>query len=127
MAAVQKCDLSSLLQAGKCFACFSTLQNQAAIVYFLSQRFAKLNGTAVPTPGALRASVQALKASSINATADNLDAAVAQAGAVAAGVPGASTQTIAQIGAAILPFANMSLTDLRAIEVLLRCQLNQFP
>ena len=63
----------------------------------------------------------------IDPVADANDAAVAQAGAIAAGVSGSSTQTIAQIRAAINAFANMSLDDRRTIEILLRCQLNAFP
>lgn len=126
MATVQ-CDLKTLQQQGKCFACFSELENQAAIVYFLNQRLAKLQAVTPQTPNQLRASAACIACTRPENTADNLDAAVAQAGAVAAGVAGASTQTIAQIKQAANSFRNMSLSELRAIEVLLRCQLNAFP
>lgn len=125
--ATVKCDLTTLQQQGKCFACFSELENQAAVVYFLNQRLAKLQAVTPQTPNQLRASAQCLTCTRPESVADNLDAAVAQAGAVAAGVAGASTQTIAQIKQASNPFRNMSLSELRSIEVLLRCSLNAFP
>lgn len=125
--ATVKCDLNSLNATAKCFACFSELQNQAALIYFLNQRLAKLQGVTAQTPAQLRASAACIACTRPEVIADNFDAAVAQAGAVAAGVAGASTQTNAQIAAAMNPFLNMSLSELRAIEVLLRCQLNAFP
>lgn len=125
--ATVKCDLNSLLQQGKCFACFSELEAQAAIVYFLNQRVAKLQGVTPQTPNQLRATAACLTCTRPEVVADNLDTAVAQAGAIAAGVAGASTQTIAQIKAASNAFRNMSLSELRSIEVLLRCQDNAFP
>lgn len=127
MAAVQKCDINTMITGSKCFACLSQIENQAAIVYFLMQRFAQLNGTAQQSVNQLRSQVQQFSISSVDLLADNLDVFVAQQGAIAASVPGASSQTIAQIRAAIKGFANTSLSELRAMEVLLRCRLNQFP
>lgn len=125
--ATVKCDLNTLLQASKCFNCFSELQNQAIKVYFLNQRLAKLQGVTPQTPNQLRTTAACIICTRPESVADNLDSAVAQAGAIAAGVAGASTQTIAQIRAGANPFMNMSLSDLRAIEVILSCQLNAFP
>lgn len=125
--ATVNCDLNSLIRNGKCFSCFSELENQAAIVYFLNQRLAKLQAVTPQTPNQLRATAACISCTRPETVADNLDTAVAQAGAIAAGVAGASTQTIAQVKQAANAFRNMSLSELRAIEVLLRCQLNAFP
>lgn len=125
--ATVNCTLSSLQAAGKCFACFSESENQAALVYFLNQRLAKLQGVTAQTPAQLRASAECLTCTRPETVCDNLDSAVAQAGAVAAGVAGAGTLTTAQIKAAMNPFLNMSMSELRAIEILLRCQLNAYP
>lgn len=127
MAAVQQCDINTIVRGSKCFSCFSEIENQAAIVYFLNQRFAQLNGSAQQTVNQLRSAIQQFANSSVDMVADNFDAYVSQQGAIAAGVPGASTQTIAQIRAAVKGFANTSLSELRSMEVLLRCRLNQFP
>lgn len=121
------CTLNTLVKASKCFNCFSEKENQAALVYFLNQRLSKLQGVTAQTPAQLRAATTCLGCVPTDPVCDALDAAVAQAGAVAAGVAGASTQTAAQIKAASLSFANMSLDDLRTLEVYLRCQLNAFP
>jgi len=121
------CTLNNLIQSAKCFSCFSEKENQAAIVYFLEQRRAQLAGQTPQTPNQLRTQSACMTCIPIDPVADANDAAVAQAGAIAAGVSGSSTQTIAQIRAAINAFANMSLDDLRTIEILLRCQLNAFP
>ena len=125
--ATVKCDLNTLQQQGKCFACFSELEAQAAMVYFLNQRLAKLQAVTPQTPAQLRATAACLSCTRPEVIADNLDAAVAQLGAIAAGVAGSSTQTIAQVKAASNAFRNMSLSELRSIEVILRCQLNAFP
>lgn len=125
MAAV-KCDLNTLLANGKCFQCFGELENQAIVVYFLNQLLAKKQGVTAPTPNSLRQTAECIACSRPETVADNLDSAVAQAGAVAAGVTGAATQTIAQIRAGATPFKNMTLTELRAIEIYLRCNLNAF-
>lgn len=125
--ATVNCDLNTLVKAAKCFNCFAEKENQAAKVYFLNQRLAKLQGVTAQTPTQLRAAIQCLGCVPVDPVCDALDAAVAQAGAVAAGVAGASTQTAAQIKAASLSFANMSLDDLRTLEIYLRCQLNAFP
>jgi len=122
-----KCDLNTLNTAAKCFACFSESENQAAIVYFLNQRLAKLQGVTAQTPTQLRASAACFNCTRPETVANNFDSAVAQAGAVAAGVAGSSTQTIAQIKSAMNPFLNMSMSELRSIEILLRCNLNAFP
>lgn len=119
------CDLNSLNQNGKCFACFSQKENQAAVVYFLNQTLAKLQGVTPQTPNQLRASTACLGCVPTNPTADNLDSAVAQAGAVAVG-DSASSASIAAIRKAINPFVNMSLDDMRTIEIALRCQLNAY-
>lgn len=125
--ATVKCDLTTLLKQGACFSCFGEKENQAIVVYFLNQRLAKLQAVTPQTPNQLRASAACISCTRPQSVADNLDSAVAQAGAVAAGVAGASTQTIAQIRAAANAFTNMSLSELRAIEVSLRCALNAFP
>lgn len=125
--ATVKCDLNSLLQNAKCFACFdSELKNQAIVVYFLNQLLAKKQGVTPQTPNQLRATAACIACARPENVADSLDSAVAQAGAIAAGVAGASTQTIAQIRQAANPFVNMSLSELRAIEIILRCNLNAF-
>lgn len=126
MAVPVKCDLNSLNKAGQCFACFSELQNQAAMVYLLNLTLATLQGVVAQTPGQLRASAACLNCTRPAAVADNFDVAVAQAGAVVAGVPNATNLTVAQIKAGANPFRNMSLSELRSIEILLRCQLNSF-
>lgn len=125
MAAVA-CDLNSLLKNGRCFQCFGELENQAIVVYFLNQLLAKKQGVTTPTPNSLRQTVECIACTRPETVADNLDSAVAQAGAIAAGVAGASTQTIAQIRAGANPFKNMSLSELRAMEIYLRCNLNSF-
>jgi len=125
--ATVNCDLKTLLSQSACFQCFSELQNQAAKVYFLNQRLAKLQGVTPQTVNQLRASAACIACTRPESVADNLDSLVARMGAVAAGAPGISTQTIAQTKAAMKGFANLSLSELRAIEVLLSCQLNAFP
>lgn len=125
--ATVNCTLNQLIQQAKCFNCFSQKENQAAIVYFLEQRRAKLASQTAQTPTQLRASSSCVACIPVDPVADAQDAAIAQQGAIAAGVAGASTQTIAQIRQAINALANMSLDDLRTMEIVLRCQLNAFP
>lgn len=120
------CDLKTLTQGQKCYACLSEKENQAAIVYWLEQRRAKLLGVTPLTVGQLRAAAACLGCFPTDPVADGLDAYVAQAGAIAAGVAGASTITIAQIRAAIKGLANTSLDEMRTMEILLRCQSNAF-
>jgi hypothetical protein len=121
------CTLPTLRNQAKCFSCFSQLENQAAIVYFLEGRRAKLAGTAAKNAFQLRQDTACFACTPVDPVADNLDAAIAQAGAVAANVTGASTQTITQIRAAIKALANVSLDDLRTMEIAIRCALNAFP
>ncbi len=121
------CSLTQLLALTKCFNCFSELENQAAIVYLLNQRLAKLQGVTPQTPNQLRASAACLSCTRPEAVADAFDSSVALQGAIAAGVAGASTLTPAQIKNAAKAFRNMSMSDLRAIQILLGCQLNAFP
>lgn len=120
------CDLNTLVRGQKCFACLSQKENQAAIVLFLEQRRAKLLGVTALTANQLRSAAACLGCFPTDPVADALDAFVAQQGAIAAGVAGASTQTIAQIRNAIKGLANTSLDELRTMEVLLRCQSNAF-
>ena len=125
--AVVACDLNTIIKQARCFQCFSQRENQAAIVYFLEQRRAKLAGQNAQTTNQLRSTSACLGCAPTDPVADALDAGVAQAGAIAAGVAGASTQTISQVRSAIQPLVNLSLDDLRTMEILLRCQLNSFP
>lgn len=120
-----KCDLNTLIKAQACFNCFSELQNQAVLVFLLNQTLASLQGVTAQTPNQLRQTAACIACSRPETVADGLDVAVAQAGAVVAG-SAAGTQTVAQLKAGSKPFANMSLSELRAIEILLRCQLNSF-
>lgn len=120
------CDLATLIAAQRCYACFGQKINQAAMVYWLEQRRAKLAGQTPLTAVQLLAASKCLECFPVDPVADGLDAAVAQAGAVAAGVAGANTITIAQIRANINQFANLSLDDLRTIEISVRCLLNAF-
>jgi hypothetical protein len=120
------CDLNTLVRGQKCFACLPQKELQAAIVYFLEQRRAKLLGVTPLTANQLRTAAACLGCFAIDPVADALDSYVAQQGAIAAGVAGASTQTIAQIRNAIKALANTTLDDLRTMEVLLRCQSNAF-
>ncbi len=120
------CDLTTLVNDAKCFQCFSEKQNQAALVYFLEQVRAQKAGNAVRTPNQLRTATAGLANFPVDPVADAADVAVAQQWAQAAGVAGASTQTIAAINRAIVQFANMSLDDLRTIEILIRCNLAAF-
>lgn len=126
MAVPVACDLNTVNKAAKCYACFSELESQAAMVYFLNQTLATLQGVTPQTPVQLRQAAACIVCNRPEAVADDFDVAVAQAGAVVAGVPNAGTITTAQVKAAANPFRNMSLTELRAIELVLRCNLNQF-
>jgi hypothetical protein len=125
--ATVNCTTASLVLAQKCYSCFGQKINQAAMVYWLEQRRAKLAGTTPLTAVQLLAASRCLECFPIDPVADGLDAAVAQAGAVAAGVVGASTITISQIRANINQFANLTLDDLRSIELVTKCALNAFP
>jgi hypothetical protein len=120
------CDLNTLVRGQKCFACLSQKEDQAAVVYFLEQRRAKLLGVTSLTANQLRAAAACLGCFPVDPMADGLDAFVAQAGAIAAGVAGSSTQTITQIRNAIKGLANTSFDELRTMEILLRCQSNAF-
>jgi hypothetical protein len=120
------CTLNALVQGQKCYACLSEKENQAAIVYWLEQRRAKLLGVTPQTTAQLRAAAACLGCFPTDPVADGLDAYVAQAGAIAAGVTGASTITIAQIRAAIKGLANTSLDELRTMEIIARCASNAF-
>lgn len=120
------CDLNTLVRGQKCFACLPQKELQAAVVFFLEQRRARLLGQTALTANQLRSASACLNCFPIDPVADALDAYVAQQGAIAAGVVGASTQTIAQIRNAIKGLANTSLDELRNMEVLLRCQSNAF-
>lgn len=120
------CDLNTLVRGQKCYACLSEKEVQAAIVYWLEQRRAKLTGQTAQTTAQLRQMGSCLGCFPTDPVADGLDAFVAQQGAVAAGVAGASTITIAQIRNAIKGLANTSLDELRTMEIFLRCQSNSF-
>jgi len=120
-----KCDINTINLAAKCLACFSQKENQAALVYFLEQTRAKLAGQTPMTPAALRSTTACLGCIPMDPTCDNLDSAVAQAGAIGVG-DSASGASIAAIRKAINPYANMNLDDLRTMEAYLRCQLNAF-
>lgn len=119
------CDLNTINQNAKCFACFSQKENQAAIVYFLNQTLAKLQNATPQTPNQLRSTTACLACVPTDPVADNMDASVAQSGAIAVG-DSASSGSIAAIRKAINPFVNMSLDDMRTIELYLRCQLNAY-
>jgi hypothetical protein len=123
--ATAKCDLNTLLKSNPCFNCFSELESQAVLVYLLSLTVAGLSGNAVQTPAALRAGTACINCSPPETVADNMDLVVAQQGAQNAGSALASA-SIAAIKKAANPFRNMSLSELRSIEILLRCQLNQW-
>lgn len=127
MATVVDCSLNTLIQSQRCYSCFGQKINQAAIVYWLEQRRAKLAGQTPNNANQLIAAIKCLECFSTDPVADGLDAAVAQAGAVAAGVAGAANMPIATIRSNINSLANLSLDDLRTIEVNLRCLLNAFP
>jgi len=118
------CTQNALVTGQKCYACFAQLQNQAALVYWLEQRRARLAGQTALTANQLRAAAACLGCFPIDPVADGLDAYVAQDGARAAGV---ASQTISQVAANSKGLANMPLDDLRTIEIMLRCQLNAFP
>lgn len=120
------CSISNLIASSKCFNCLSQIEDAAAVVYFLELRRAQLAGVAPDSPATLRKAVQCF-CTPPDLVADALDAAVAQAGAVAGGVVAAGTMTMAQIRSAINPFRNMSISELRNMEILLRCKLNAFP
>jgi hypothetical protein len=119
------CDLNTINQNAKCFGCFSQKENQAAIVYFLNQTLAKLQGVTPQTPNQLRATTKCLACLSVDPVADNKDASIAQAGAIAVG-DSASAGSIAAIRKAVNPYVNMNLDDMRTIELYLRCQLNAY-
>lgn len=121
------CSLNTLIRSGKCFNCFSDKELRAAMVYFLNNRLAKLQGVTPQTAGQLVKSSACLVCSGPGMSIDNLDATVAQNGSVAAGNAGDAILTIAQIRAAINPLVQVSLIRLRTIEILLKCQLNAFP
>lgn len=125
--ALVTCDLNTLIRGQKCYACFPQKVNQAAMVYWLEQRRAKLAGQTPLTANQLMAASKCLECFPTDNVADALDAFVAQQGAIAAGVAGASTITIAQIRANINLLSNMTLDDLRSIEIATRCALNAFP
>jgi hypothetical protein len=118
------CTLSALVQGQKCYACLSQKEVQAAIVYWLEQRRAKLAGQTPLTTNQLRAAAACIGCFPTDPTADGLDAYVAQDGARAAGV---AIPSISQIRNAIKGLANTSLDELRTMEISLRCQLNAFP
>lgn len=118
------CTLNALVQGQKCYSCLSEKEIQAAIVYWLEQRRAKLAGVTALTANQLRAAAACLGCFSTDPVADALDAYVAQDGARAAGV---AIPTIAQIRNASKGLANTSLDELRTMEIMLRCQLNAFP
>lgn len=119
------CDFNTLNKAGACFNCLSELERSAAIVYFLEQTRAKLAGTTPRTPNQLRQVVRSFVTSGVNVISDQLMAAVAQAGATAVGDPSGSL-SIQAIKKASLPYANMANSELEAMRILLRCQLNAF-
>lgn len=123
--AILACDNTSLIKNGNCFnnCGLSTLIDQAMLVYFLEQIRAQKAGNAVRTPNQLRSAVAGLGATPIDPVADGLDVAAAQVWAIKSGVAGASTQTLAQIRAASNQFANMSIDELRTMEVSIRCAL----
>ena len=127
MGAVQTCDFTTLNKAAACFDCMSVLEKQAALVFFLNRRLGVLNGAGPQTPNALRSQTTAFIRGSVDPLTDAMDALIAQKGAVAAGDAAAGTLTMAQIRAQINAFAHMSYQELRAMELLLRCNLNQFP
>lgn len=117
------CDINTLIKNAKCFNCFSQKENQAAIVYFLEQRRAALAVQTPQTPAQLRKAVQCF-CTPADDISDAYDVAVAQVGAI---VQGQANQTVAQIRSAINPFVNMSLKELRLMEILARCALNAYP
>ena len=123
--AAAKCDLNTLLKTSPCFNCFSELESQALLVYLLSLTVSGLSGNAVQTPAALRAAIQCINCSRPAIVCDNMDLVVAQQGAQNAGSALASASAAA-LKKASNAFRNMSLSELRSVEILLRCQLNQW-
>ena len=123
---VATCDLNTLIKGQRCYACLPQKVNQAAMVYWLEQTRAKLAGVTPLTANQLLGASKCLECFPTNDVCDALDAFVAQQGAIGVGVAGASTITIAQIRAAINLLSNMSLDDLRTIEIATRCALNAF-
>jgi len=123
--AAAKCDLNTLLKSSPCFNCLSELESQAVLVYLLSLTVSALSGNAVQTPAVLRAITACINCSRPATVCDNMDLVVAMQGAQNAGSALASASTAA-LKKAANPFRNMSLQELRSIEILLRCQLNQW-
>ena len=123
--AAQKCDLNTLLKSSPCFNCLSELESQAVLVYLLSLTVSGLSGNAVQTPAALRSGTACINCSRPESVCDNMDLVVAMQAAQNAGSAAASA-SVAALKKAANPFRNMSLSELRSIEILLRCQLNQW-
>ncbi len=128
MAVLIGCDINTLIKDGNCFnnCGSSTLVNQAQLVYLLEQVRAKKAGVAARTPNQLRSAAACLGCQPIDPVADGLDVAIAQQWAVNVGVAGTTIQTRSALQSAATQFINMSLDDLRTIEVLIRCALAQF-
>lgn len=124
--AILACDLNSLNKNSSCFQCLSQLQKQAALVYLMEQRLAVLSGAKARNVNTLSTAVAGFRAAPIDPVCDEFDVAVAQEGAIISGVPGAATQTITQLKVALNPFANTSLSQLRAMEIAIRCALQSF-
>ena len=123
--AAARCDLNTLLKSSPCFNCLSELESQAVLVYLLSLTVAGLSGAAVQTPGALRAVSACINCSRPETVCDNMDLVVAMQGAQNAGSALASA-SVSALKKAANPFRNMALSELRTIEIVLRCQLNQW-
>lgn len=123
--AILACDNTSLIKNGNCFnnCGQSTKLNQAMMVQLLEQIRAQKAGNAVRTANQLRSAVASLGATPIDFVADGLDVAVAQVWAIKSGVAGASTQTVAQLTKAAYQLTNMSIDELRTMEVSIRCAL----
>ena len=120
------CTLNTLIKNQGCYTCFSEMECLAAVDYLLSRRLASLSASAVLTPAQLRSQTACLACSRPELVADAMDVWVARAGAINGGAA-ISTMTPAQLKAAFNPFRNMTMNELRSIEIYLRCSLNAYP
>lgn len=112
------CDLNELLEDSKCLQCLSKTEKQQAYVHYLAVALNELDGPDLTDVNALRSAVACWCVG--GPVLDSFEARVGINLAVNAGAP---APTIAQVRAAIRCFCDIQGDELKAMQVMLLCQI----
>ena len=117
------CDLTSLVQASKCFDCLSELEKKAVAVYLYAQALKAGGGADYTNPNTLREAAKCFNCELEDSRMQSFEDVIAKNAAVAAGFTG-STVVSDLVSAAKLLINGGSIAELNAMEFLLVCNLS---